>query len=56
VPPEDTDIIAQKIEQALINNNLTDEAAAINMALIKSKLSSDYIRPQVLEMYHSIFK
>ena len=56
VPPEDTDVIAQKIEQTLLNNNLVDEAAAINMALIKSKLSSDYIRPQVLDMYHSIFK
>jgi hypothetical protein len=53
VPPEDPEIIAQKITEALTNDRLVDEAAAINMKLIRSKLAYGQIRTQVLRMYQS---
>lgn len=54
VPPEDPDIIAQKIKEALTNDCLVNEAAAINTALIKSRLAYDQIKTQVISMYQSI--
>lgn len=56
VPPEDSELIAAKIRIALTNNKLVDEAATINMNLIKMKLGYEFIKNEAIKMYKSVYK
>jgi glycosyltransferase involved in cell wall biosynthesis len=56
VPPEDTDVIAAKLRTALTDDQLVDNAAAINMQLIRSSLDYDTIKASVTELYQKVLQ
>jgi glycosyltransferase involved in cell wall biosynthesis len=55
VPPEDPDIIADAIRQALLNDDLVDRAAEINALTARERLDEVKIKAQVVNMYQEIF-
>ena len=53
VPPEDPDIIEQAIRKALRDDNMVDQAAAINRQMIKEKLEYNTIGKSIVAMYQA---
>ena len=51
VPPEDPDIIALALRQAIMDDNLVDTAASINEETAKKNLDFWIIREKVIELY-----
>lgn len=51
VPPNDPDVIAKSLREALINDVLVDQAASINLTTIKERLSSDVMQKRIKEIY-----
>jgi glycosyltransferase involved in cell wall biosynthesis len=54
VPPEDPEIIAKAIRNALTNDALVNNAADINAGIARERLDKTVITPQVVEMYKKI--
>jgi glycosyltransferase involved in cell wall biosynthesis len=54
VPPEDPDIIAEAIKEAILNDDLVDQASAINSVVSRDRLDAAKIKPQVIKMYQDI--
>jgi glycosyltransferase involved in cell wall biosynthesis len=54
VPPEDVDIIEMALRRALTDNELVDQAAALNRETARTRLSSSVIRPQVIDFYQHV--
>ena len=56
VPAEDSDAIAEKLQQALTDNRLVDEAARANWRTVAERLDAAKIREQVLDMYATVYR
>ncbi len=54
VPPEDPDIIAVAIREAVLNDSLVDSANEYNKKLARERLDEKIIEPQVIAMYKEI--
>ncbi len=54
VPPEDPNIIAISIKQALLDDALVNKAAMINWEIALDRLDNKKIKPQVVQMYQDI--
>jgi glycosyltransferase involved in cell wall biosynthesis len=54
VPPEDPDVIAGFIREAVLNDSLVDSAAEINAEVARVRLDASKIKSQVVEMYKQI--
>jgi glycosyltransferase involved in cell wall biosynthesis len=54
VPPEDPDIIAEAIKEAILNDDLVDQASAINAVVSRDRLDASKLKPQVIKMYQDI--
>ncbi len=55
VPPEDSTVVAKAISQALTDDKLVDEAAAINAGIVAERLSYGVIRQKVASMYDKVY-
>lgn len=55
VPPEDPHIIAEALRRAIIDDDLVDQAVAMNDEIVRQRLSYAHIQSQTIEMYESIF-
>ncbi len=55
VPPDDVDLISERVVRALEDDALVDRAAEINLATIRSRLSEEVIKPRVIDFYHQAF-
>lgn len=53
-PAEDAQVVAQAIVTAIQNDKLVDEAQRLNYDIVNSKLSSEVVKPQVLQIYNSL--
>jgi glycosyltransferase involved in cell wall biosynthesis len=51
VPPEDQDTITAALHQAILNDELVDQAAKQNSKVSFERLDLEVIRPQVIEIY-----
>ena len=56
VPPEDLDMIAEKISLALTNDDMIMKAAQVNYELIAEKLNYDLMKQNAIEMYKEVLK
>ncbi len=54
VEPENPDMVAAAIRNALAHNRLVDNAARINNQIVRDKLSDRVIQPKVVELYKNI--
>lgn len=54
VPPEDPEIIANKIYAAIKDDNMVDKAANLNINTIKTRLDQRIIKQQVVQIYKDI--
>ena len=55
IPPDDVDLIAQRVRSALTDDQLVEQAAAINWQVIESRLDERKIVKQVWAFYDEIF-
>ena len=55
IPPEDVDLIADRIRSALTDDRLVDEAAEINWRVIESRLDEHEMQGRVWAFYDEIF-
>jgi glycosyltransferase involved in cell wall biosynthesis len=55
VPPEDPEAIAVAIRRALIDDDLVDQASAINSIIAEQRLDQSVIQPKVIRMYEEIY-
>lgn len=55
VPPEDPQVVSEAIRTALLNDTLVNEAAKINLEIVKRRLNRRIIREQVIRMYRYIY-
>jgi glycosyltransferase involved in cell wall biosynthesis len=55
VPPEDPEVIAKAILQAVTKDDLVDKAALINCQAARERLDTSVIKPKVIAMYEEIF-
>jgi glycosyltransferase involved in cell wall biosynthesis len=56
VPPDDFDLISERFERALSDDELVDRAAEINWETVKARLDSRVIRRQIAEFYGKAFE
>jgi glycosyltransferase involved in cell wall biosynthesis len=56
VPPEDPDVIAHAILNALKDDTLVDEASKINERVAAERLDQVKIKPLVIKMYQEIYE
>jgi len=54
VPPEDPEAVAAAIRRAVCDDQLVDNAAALNAAVAFEKLDESVVRPQVIELYEKV--
>lgn len=54
VPPEDPQLIAAALRQALTDDQLVDQAAAINAEIAQQRLAHTLVKDQAVAMYKSI--
>ena len=55
VLPEDPDVIAEAIRKALVDDNLVNRAAELNMQTARERLDYSVIKPKVIKMYRDIY-
>lgn len=51
VPVDNIEVIAERFRAALVNDELVDNAATQNLAIIRSRISLEVIRPRICEFY-----
>jgi glycosyltransferase involved in cell wall biosynthesis len=56
VPPEDPEVVAAAIRQAVTDDALADRAAETNARIAQERLDERVIKPKVIEMYERIAK
>lgn len=54
VPPEDPDIIEMALRTALTDDELVNNAAAINWRVVQARLDSELLKQKTVEMYSSL--
>ena len=54
VEPENPDMVAAAIRNALAHNRLVSNAAGIDNQIVRDKLSDRVIQPKVVELYKNI--
>jgi glycosyltransferase involved in cell wall biosynthesis len=55
IPPDDLEVICSRVETALTNDALVDEAAAENFEIIKSRIAIEVLRPRMKDFYEQAF-
>jgi glycosyltransferase involved in cell wall biosynthesis len=55
VPPEDPHIIAESIRRALTDDELVNQAVAINDRMLDEKLAYSVLQPQIVALYNNVF-
>jgi hypothetical protein len=55
IPPDDVDIIAERVRSALTDDHLVDQAAAINWQVISTRLDEREMQRRVWAFYDEIF-
>jgi glycosyltransferase involved in cell wall biosynthesis len=55
VPADDFDVICDRFERALTDDSLVDEAATINLDIIRSRLAIDVFMPKMRAFYDQAF-
>lgn len=56
IPPDDVEIIADRLRRALTDDRLVDEAAAVNGATIRSRLDNRNIQKRIWSFYDEVFE
>jgi len=56
IPPDDPFVIANKLRQALVDDDLVDNASRLNWNTVVSKLNGSVLSSQVIEMYNYVLK
>lgn len=54
VPPEDPDIVAEAIKEAILNDSLVDRASDENALVARDRLDNSIIKPRVVKMYQDV--
>lgn len=55
IPPDDVDLIAERLRVALTDDRLVDEAAAVNWKVIESRLDERVMKKRVWALYDEVF-
>jgi len=56
VPPEDPVYVAERIRAAATNDDLIDNAAAVNFEIIRNRMDNSVIKPKILDLYSYVLK
>lgn len=55
VPPEDPHVVAAALRRALVEDDLVDTAAAVNLETIRQRLDYAQVKQQVIDIYQSVY-
>jgi glycosyltransferase involved in cell wall biosynthesis len=55
IPPDDVDLIADRIRRAITNDTLVDQAAEINWKTVQERLDQRLLQQQAVAFYDEIF-
>jgi glycosyltransferase involved in cell wall biosynthesis len=56
IPPEDPDIIAEAIVEALTNDELVDRANSLNWDIVRERIDDRVVKPKVISMYRRVMR
>ena len=56
VPPEDPVYVAERIRAAATNDDLIDNAAAVNFEIIRNRMDNSVIKPKIFDLYSYVLK